>query len=106
MGWFLYFFLIPFWASFPMAIWGARIGMGCLLAHLIGFPFIKSMLPFTAFGRKIRTVGKKTYYGDTLLFTQTSGGSSGGGWSSGGGSDSGFSGGGGSFGGGGSSGSW
>ncbi|MBI5247030.1 MAG: TPM domain-containing protein [Elusimicrobia bacterium] len=106
-GWFLYFFLIPFWAAFPMAIWGARIGMGCLLTHLIGFAFVKSMLPHTEFGRKFRTVGNKTYYGDTLLFTTTSGGSSssGGGWSSGGGGG-GFSGGGGSFGGGGSSGSW
>lgn len=101
-GWFLYFFLIPFWAAFPMAIWGAKIGMGCLLTHLVGFPLVKSLLPFTNVGRKLRTKGDKTYYGDTLLFTQSSGGSSG--WSSGGGG--GFSGGGGSFGGGGSSGSW
>lgn len=106
-GWFLYFFLIPFWASFPMAIWGSRIGMGCLLAHLIGFPMIKSLLPLTAFGRKFRTKGNKTYYGDTLLFTETSGGgSSGGGWSSGGGDSGGFSGGGGDSSGGGASGSW
>jgi uncharacterized protein len=105
MGWFLYFFLIPFWAAFPMAIWGAKIGMGCLLTHLIGFPMVKSLLPHTAFGKKFRTVGNKTYYGDSLLFTQTSGGSSSSGWSSGG-SSGGFSGGGGSFGGGGSSGSW
>lgn len=103
-GWFLYFFLIPFWAAFPMAIWGPKIGMGCLLTHLIGFPFVKGVLPLTAFGKKFRTVGNKTYYGDSLLFTQTSGGDSGGSWSSGGGSS--FSGGGGSFGGGGSSGSW
>lgn len=106
VGWFLYFFLIPFWAAFPMAIWGAKIGMGFLMTHLIGFPFVKFMLPHTAFGRKFRTVGNKTYYGDSLLFTQTSGGgSSGSSWSSGG-SSGGFSGGGGSFGGGGSSGSW
>lgn len=104
-GWFLYFFLIPFWAAFPMAIWGPKIGMGCLLTHLIGFPFVKSVLPLTAFGKKIHSVGKKTYYGDTLLFTESSGGSSGSSWSSDGGGSS-FSGGGGSFGGGGSSGSW
>ena len=105
-GWFLYFFLIPFWAAFPMAIWGPRIGMGCLLTHLIGFPLLKSLLPATPWGRKFRTVGNKTYYGDSLLFTQTSGGSSSSGWSSGGSSGGGFSGGGGSFGGGGASGSW
>ena len=104
MGWFLYFFLIPFWAAFPMAIWGVKFGMGCLMTHLIGFPFIKGILPHTAFGRKFRQTGNKVFYGGSEIFTIGGGsGSSGGGWSSGGG---GFSGGGGSFGGGGSSGSW
>ena len=106
MDWFLYFFLIPFWASFPMAIWGSKIGMGFLMTHVIGFPFAKFLLPHTAFGRKFRTTGNKTYYGDSLLFTRVSGGSGGGGWSSGGSSGGGFSGGGGSSGGGGASGSW
>jgi len=106
MDWFLYFFLIPFWASFPMSIWGSKIGMGFLMTHLIGFPFVKFLLPHTEFGRKFRTTGNKTYYGDSLLFTRTSGGSGGGGWSSGGSSGGGFSGGGGSSGGGGASGSW
>lgn len=102
-GWFLYFFLIPFWAAFPMAIWGAKIGLGCLLAHLIGFPFLKFLLPYTGIGRGFRQSGNKVYYGSSEIFTLGAGsGSSGGGWSSGGG----FSGGGGSFGGGGSSGSW
>ena len=101
MGWFLYFFLIPFWAAFPMAIWGPRIGMGCLMTHLIGFPFVKNFLPRTTFGKKLRVQGgNRVFYGNTEMFTM-----GGGGWSSGGGS-SGFSGGGGSFGGGGSSGSW
>jgi uncharacterized protein len=106
MGWFLYFFLIPFWAAFPMAIWGARIGMGCLMTHLIGFPFIKGVFPYTPFGRNFSVKGgKKVYYGNTEIFTMGGSGfsSGGGGFSSGGG---GFSGGGGSFGGGGSSGSW
>jgi uncharacterized protein len=107
VGWFLYFFLIPFWAAFPMAIWGAKIGMGFLLAHLIGFPFVKFLLPHTAFGRNFHQTGNKVYYGGSQIFTIGNGsGSSGGGWSSGGGSSGGFSGGGGSFGGGGSSGSW
>ena len=104
MGWFLYFFLIPFWAAFPMAIWGVKFGMGCLMTHLIGFPFIKGVLPHTAFGKKFRQSGNKVYYGNSQVFAIGGGSSSsGGGFSSGGG---GFSGGGGSFGGGGSSGSW
>lgn len=106
VGWFLYFFLIPFWAAFPMAIWGAKIGMGLLMTHLIGFPFAKFLLPHTAFGRRFSQKGNKVYYGGSEIFTIGDGsGSSGGGWSSGG-SSGGFSGGGGSFGGGGSSGSW
>jgi len=96
-GWFLYFFLIPFWAAFPMAIWGAKIGAGLLSSHLIGFPLLKMIVPKTEWGKN---VAKNIH---------VSGGSSRGGWSSGGGgfsSGGGFSGGGGSFGGGGSSGSW
>lgn len=107
VGWFLYFFLIPFWAAFPMAIWGAKIGMGFLMTHLIGFPFVKFILPHTSIGRNFSQKGNKVYYGSSEIFTIGGGsGSSGGGWSSGGSSGGGFSGGGGSFGGGGSSGSW
>jgi uncharacterized protein len=103
MGWFLYFFLIPFWAAFPMAIWGAKIGMGVLMTHLIGFPLVKVLLPYTAIGKRFQVKGNKVYYGGSEMFTVNRGSSSGG-WSSG--SSGGFSGGGGSFGGGGSSGSW
>lgn len=103
-GWFLYFFMIPFWAAFPTAIWGVKIGMGCLMAHLIGFPFLKFLLPHTAFGRSFRQKGNKVYYGSSAIFTTGGGGFSSGGFSSGGGG--GFSGGGGSSGGGGASGSW
>ena len=103
IGWVLYFFLIPFWAAFPTAIWGPVFGMGCLLTHLIGLPLAKRLLPRSEFGRRFSMKGNSVYYGNTLLFTNTKGGS-GGGFSGGGGG--GFSGGGGSFGGGGSSGSW
>jgi uncharacterized protein len=100
VGWFLYFFLIPFWSAFPMAIWGARVGLYILGAHLLGFPILKMILGQTDWGQRM---GKG--------FNQSRGSSySSGGWSSGGGGFSsgggGFSGGGGSFGGGGSSGSW
>ena len=104
VGWFLYFFLIPFWAAFPMSIWGAKIGLGLLGAHVIGFPILKIMLARTEWGQNaakaIAASGSRGH-----AYSSGSGWYSGGGggWSSGGG---GFSGGGGSFGGGGASGSW
>jgi len=101
VGWFLYFFLIPFWAAFPMAIWGAKIGAGLLGTHLLGFPFLKMLLPKTQWGQSI---AKNIHVRGGGAYIGGSGWSAGGsGWSSGGG---GFSGGGGSFGGGGASGSW
>ena len=103
VGWFLYFFLIPFWAAFPMAIWGVKFGLGLLGAHLIAFPILKMILSKTEWGQKM---AKNMNSSRGSGFSSGSGWSSGGGggWSSGGGG--GFSGGGGSFGGGGSSGSW
>lgn len=100
-GWFLYFFLIPFWAAFPMALWGAAIGMKILVAHLVLFPLLKLIAPRTSLGKAMAKGGG----GRSGGFSTVGGFSSGGGWSSGG-SSGGFSGGGGSFGGGGSSGSW
>ena len=101
VGWFIYFFLIPFWASFPMAIWGMKIGMGLLGTHLIAFPILKMILAQTEWGKNmaknVHTSGSG-YSSGSGLFS----GGSGGGFSDGGG----FSGGGGSFGGGGASGSW
>jgi len=79
--------------------------MGFLMAHLIGFPFLKGILPHTGVGQKFTVKGgKKVFFGNTELFTMGSGGfgGGGGGFSDGGG----FSGGGGSFGGGGASGDW
>ncbi len=94
-GWFLYFFLIPFWSMFPMVILGPRGALATLGCHLIGFPLLRIMLPRTEWGKRaashIHSSGGR--YGSNYS----------GGFSSGGG---GFSGGGGSFGGGGSSGSW
>ncbi|MCP4202971.1 MAG: YgcG family protein [bacterium] len=99
-GWFLYFFLVPFWGSFPMVIFGPRGGLIALGAWVVGAPILKLIFRNTEFAKKWVTVGPGW-----------SGGSSGGGgWSgggfSGGGGGGGFSGGGGSFGGGGASGSW
>lgn len=95
-GWFLYVFLIPFYAAFPFALYGWETGKLILLGHIIGFPILKIIFKLM---------------GWSTLESSGGGGSSGSGWSSGGGGGwssggGGFSGGGGSFGGGGSSGSW
>lgn len=102
VGWFMYFFLIPFWAAFPMAIWGPKFGMGVLGTHLIGFPILKMILSRTDWGKNM---AKNIHVSNGGSSFSSGGWSSGGssGFSSGGG---GFSGGGGSFGGGGASGSW
>ena len=105
MGWFLYFFLIPFWAMFPAMIFGSSITFYILIAYLVGFPTAKLLLSRTDNYRRaledLKRKGRATIGG----FTVGGGGwsSRGGSWSSGGG---GFSGGGGGSGGGGASGSW
>lgn len=100
-SWFLYAFLIPFYALFPHVAVGPSAGLGILGAYIIGYPILRSI-----FKRK-----------GWISKDNGSSGGTGGGWSSGsgwfssggssyGGGGGGFSGGGGSFGGGGSSGSW
>jgi uncharacterized protein len=102
MGWFLYFFLIPFWAMFPIVVLGTTGAFYLLVIYLIGFPFAKLMLKNTKWYKKakkdLKTKGRASIGG--FAFSSRSSGSS---WSSGGSS---FSGGGGSSGGGGASGSW
>jgi uncharacterized protein len=100
-SWFLYAFLIPFYALFPHVAVGFTGAVVVFFTYLIGYPILRAI-----FKRK------------GWINKSNNGGSSGGGWSSGsgwfssggsgfgGGGGGGFSGGGGSFGGGGSSGSW
>jgi uncharacterized protein len=97
MSWFLYLFLMPFYAAFPAALWGAP-GALAIPVWLLGFPIAKLLLGKTGAGKSFL----KAHPG-LVAFAASSGrsGSGGGGFSGGG-----FSGGGGSFGGGGSSGSW
>lgn len=107
VGWFLYFFLIPFWAAFPMMVVGSRVGLVLLAIYAVGFPLAKLVVGKKDWYRKAREDLKKKGRASIGGFTLTSGGGSwgsGGGWSSGGGG--GFSGGGGSSGGGGASGGW
>jgi len=97
MSWFLYAFLMPFYAMFPAAFWG-RPGFALFPIWVLGFPIAKLVLGKTAAGKAFL----KGHPG-LVTFAASSGHSgSGGGWSSGGG----FSGGGGSFGGGGASSGW
>lgn len=108
-GWFLYLFLIPFYATFPLVVLGVTAGLIGLGIYIALFPIVKLLLSKSSLGKRI---SKKFTGGNGK--GRTGGWSSGGGWSgsggsswsSGGSSGSSFSGGGGSFGGGGSSGSW
>ncbi|HEY6000969.1 MAG TPA: TPM domain-containing protein [bacterium] len=103
-GWFLYFFLIPFWAMFPIVIFGAKGAFVLLATYLAAFPIAKLIVRRQPWYEKaaldLKTKGHATVGG----FTVSSGGASFGGSSGGGGG--GFSGGGGSSGGGGASGGW
>lgn len=109
MGWFLYVFLIPFWAMFPIVVVGFTATMVILGVYLVGFPIAKIL------------IGRSDWYKKNQLNAARGGrrsrmdglSHSSGGWSSGssagsgswGSSDS-FSGGGGDSGGGGSSGDY
>lgn len=96
-SWFLFFFLMPFYLTFPIFIFGFIPAMILFGLYFIGFLYFKIFY--------IRSgAGKKWFDATSTKFASSSGSSSGSGWSSSGGSS--FSGGGGSFGGGGSSGSW
>jgi uncharacterized protein len=102
-GWFLYAFLIPFYATFPTILLGVKGGLTLLGIYAIAFPILKLMIRKTSWGDRM---SKKMGTGRGGGGRWSSGSGWSGGWSSGGGGGGGFSGGGGSFGGGGSSGSW
>jgi uncharacterized protein len=106
VGWFLYVFLIPFWAMFPIVVVGTRGALTLLIIYLVTFPIAKLLLRRTAWYKKAQTSMKHKGKASIGGFTFSSGGS-GSSWSSGSSSSSSsFSGGGGSSGGGGASGSW
>ncbi len=94
-SWFLYLFLMPFWAAFPFAFFGTA-GLAAIVAWVVGFPILKLFLTKSPLGK-----GFLAAHPGWVTFATSSGSHSGGGFSSGG-----FSGGGGSFGGGGASSSW
>jgi uncharacterized protein len=100
-GWFLYVFLIPFWAMFPIVIVGVKGALVLLTIYIVAFPIAKVALRnrpwYQKASKQLRTTGQATIGGVVI---------GGGGSSSGGGGGGGVSGGGGSSGGGGASGSW
>ena len=102
MGWFLYFFLIPFWSMFPMFIFGSGAALRILGTYAVLYPLTKIIVSRQAWYRKAREDLKNKGYAEIggMIIRPGSGSSSG--FSSGGG----FSGGGGRSGGGGASGSW
>jgi uncharacterized protein len=104
VGWFLYVFLIPFWAMFPIIIVGVKGALALLAVYVVAYPIAKIVISrqewYQKAAKEMKTKGSTTIGGMVI----SSGGSSGGGSSSS--SGGGFSGGGGSSGGGGASGSW
>jgi uncharacterized protein len=104
MGWFLYFFLIPFWSMFPMAIFGSQTALIIIGIYALLYPIAKILIARIPWYLKaqedLKTKGVAQIGGMTIR--PGGGGSSSSGFSSGGG----FSGGGGRSGGGGASGSW
>lgn len=102
MGWFLYFFLIPFWSMFPMFIFGSGAALKILGAYAVLYPLTKVFISRQPWYRKAREDLSTKGYAEIGGMVIRPGGGSSGGFSSGGG----FSGGGGRSGGGGASGSW
>ena len=103
MSWFLYFFLIPFWSMFPMAIFGSQAALFIIGTYAALYPIAKILIARMPWYLKaqedLKTKGVARIGGMTI---RPGGSGSSGGFSSGGG----FSGGGGRSGGGGASGSW
>ena len=99
-SWFLYVFLLPFWAAFPFALLGMIPGVVLFGTYALGFPVFKLWLGKSDAGRRWQTaLASRPGFGPIAAGGWSSGGT---GFSSGGG----FSGGGGGFSGGGASGSW
>ncbi len=82
MRWFLYVFLIPFWAMFPLVIIGTKATLMVFLIYIVGYPVTKLLLARTGWYAKAAQEMK-------IKGSTSSGGFSGGGGSSGGGGASG-----------------
>jgi uncharacterized protein len=54
VGWFLYLFLIPFWAMFPIIVLGTKGAFICLITYLIVFPTTKLFIKRTKWYEKAK----------------------------------------------------
>ncbi len=97
VGWFVYLFLIPFWAMFPIPVVGFSAGVVLLIIYLIGVPIGKRLIKKNRWFQGIGLPGRDG------MSTTSFGSSSSSDWSGSSDSSSDFSGGGGESGGGGSS---
>jgi uncharacterized protein len=109
-NWFLYLFLLPFWALFTIPVVGVPGNMWFLGGHIVLYPILRIMFKSGFFKGINKWLDSVDSGGSSWSSSSSSGGffSGSSSWSSGGSSWSGggFSGGGGSCGGGGASGSW
>ena len=80
MGWFLYVFLIPFWAMFPIIIVGVKGALVLLTIYVVGFPIAKLDRPSRRSGtrrrRDLKSTGSATIGGMVITSSGGSGGSS------------------------------
>jgi uncharacterized protein len=81
MGWFLYLFLIPFWAMFPIVIIGVKATLVVLAIYLIGFPIAKLIVSrrpeYAKAAKELKSKGSTTF-GGMVISTGGSGRSGGG----------------------------
>ena len=88
VGWFLYLFLIPFWAMFPIVVVGTTGTLVLLCAYLVAYPVARIILSRSKWYKKARkdlkTKGRASIGGFSFS------GSSSGGWSSSGSSGGAF----------------
>ena len=81
-GWFLYLFLIPFWAMFPMVVVGTNGALTLLVTYLIGFPVAKLVLAQAGWYRRAKQDLKRKGVAQIGGFTVKSGARSSSSWSS------------------------
>ena len=82
VGWFLYLFLIPFWAMFPIVVVGTRGALIFLVAYLIGFPVAKLVLAQAKWYRRAKEDLKRKGVAQIGGFTVTGSRASSSSWSS------------------------
>ena len=78
-GWFLYLFLIPFWAMFPIVVLGVRGAFIVFIIYMIGFPIAKIRLARSGWYQKAKSDLAKKGFAQIGGFTLKGGASP---WSS------------------------